>query len=359
MNNDESSKSVSDIQFAKALKAIRAVVSEEEFAKILGSLASEEEASTLAEKIAGLTEEDEFAVLCRLMDTVSHISALEQAPIIPGGAITPDFLVRFQPGLWCEGKQKEHHQGFPCLVEVKSTSNVEWHISGSRLKKRRNFAAAFGLPLLFAVRFTKFPSNACWVIVHDDDWTKNRIDVGVGDLTSSLRHILFNEYWYMLHPGTSFEQRFDTDVSCEGAGHAQYGSLVAFQILTPEAAISFEGEEATLWSAFFEAFRLEETEKAYDASQTIVRLEPGVDACSIVDLVYCFNCLPTDEAGNRSYDPSRSIAHADRDPKALLIANRDSIAACGRTMQKLGVLWLTGVQDPEQHARRWRQYGGT
>jgi len=220
MSKDKSHKSASDIQRAKALKAIRAVASDEQFARISRELVSEEEASKLAPKIAGLTEEDEFAVLCRLMDTVSHISALEQAPIIPGDSIAPDFLVRFQPGLWCEGKGREYHRGFPSFVEVKSTPDLKWHLSGSQLKKRRNFAVAFGLPLLFAVRFTKFSGNAYWVIVHDDDWAKNRIDVGVGDLSSSLRHIFFNEYWYMLRPGTTFEQRFDSGAPGGGAGHA-------------------------------------------------------------------------------------------------------------------------------------------
>jgi hypothetical protein len=348
----------SDIERAKALKAIRAVVSDEQFARISRELVSDEDASKLASKMAGLAEEDEFAVLCRLMKTVSHIVPLGQTPIIPGDSIPSDFLVRFQPGLWCENKGREQHSGFSCFVDVKSTANLKWRISGSLLKRRRNFAAAFGLPLLFAVRFTRFSGNAYWVIVHDDDWSKSRLDIAVEDLMSGLRHVLFNEYWYMLHPGIAFEGVFDAGLPSGGMRDKRYGSLTEFRIITRRNRLPLGGDQAVLWSAFFQAYRLEEVGATQTGGRSIVTYRPGVTSCSIIDLVYCFNCLATDETGGRIYDASRSVAHADIDPSARLLADREAIETGARTMEELGFLHLLGVGMPDQHALLWRKYGG-
>jgi len=358
MSDHRTNERASGIERAKALKAIRAVVSDEQFARISQELVSDDEAAAMAAKIAGLTEEDEFAVLCRLMKTTSHVVPLEQSPIIPGDSIIPDFLVRFQPGLWLENKTRKEHHGFLCFVEVKSTPKLEWRISGSLLLRRRNFAAAFGLPLLFAVRFTKFPGNAYWVVVHDEDWAKKSVVVSVGGLTSSLRHILFDEYWYLIRPGTTFEQVFSTRASSGGVWHSRYGTLLEFRVVAADISLAFKGAEAAIWSAFFEAYRLEEVCRSEDGDQTVVRLKPGVDSCSIIDLVYCFNCLPSDATGKRTFDPARSIARADSDPSALLIADRDRIEAGALRMQKLGILLLLGVGEPDEHSRLWRKYGG-
>ena len=294
---------------------------------------------------------------CR-MSTTTHVVPLEQRPIIPSDSIVPDFMVRFQPGLWVKNKPCSEHKGFTCFIEVKSTSKLKYCIRGSLLRKRRNFARAFGLPLLFAVRFTKFATNAFWVIVHDRDWSRNSLTVGVEDLFSSLRHVLFNEYWYILHPGTRFQCIFETEEKKSGMYHQKHGHLTEFRILMPSKTIKFKGDEASLWSAFFEAYHLEKLDTRYEDARAVLTLRPGVVACSIIDLVYRFNSLPSDQQGNRTYDPTRIIVQADKDPSAGLIADRKSIEAGAQRMQQRGVLHLLGVGEPEEHVRLWREYGG-
>lgn len=351
-------RQASDIELAKTLKHIRAVASDEQFEKIRRELVSEDKAEAITAKVRALSEEDDFALLCRMMDTTTHVVPLKQSPIIPGDSIVPDFMVRFQPGLWVENRTPTEHKGFTCFVEVKTTRKLKCRIGGSLLKRRRNFAKTFGLPLLFAVRFMKFAGNAYWVVVHDHNLSRSSLTVGVEDLFSSLRHVLFNEYWYMVRPGTRFQYIFEAGERGTTMYHPEHGSLTELRILTSDKAVTFKGNEASLWSAFFEPYRLEEVDTRSKGGQTVQTLEPGVAACSIIDLVYCFNSLPSDQQGNRTYDPTRIIVHADKDPAALLIADRKTIESGALRMQQLGVLWLIGVGEPEEHARLWREYGG-
>jgi len=348
----------SDIERAKALKRIRAVASNEQYDRISRELLSEDEATTIAAKVDALSEEDDFALLCRMMRTATHVVPLEQRPIVPSDSIVPDFMVRFQPGLSIKGISSTKSEGFKCFVEVKTTKKLKYRIGGSLLKRRRNFAKTFGLPLLFAVRFLRFRMNAYWVIVHDDDWTRTSVSMRVEDLFSSLRHVLFDEYWYMVLPGTRFQCVYQRGERGSGAYHPEYGSQVEFRILSKDRPLVFRGDEASIWSAFFVPYQLEEVDVRFEGDTTLRTLRPGISACSIVDLVYSFNRLPTDRSGNRTFDPSRIITCADGDLAAQPIADRKTIDGAARRMQKLGVLLLLGVGEPEEHALLWRKYGG-
>lgn len=349
----------SPIERAKALKQIRAVASAEQFETISRELLSEDEADAITRKVEALSEEDDFALLCRMMDTATHVVPLIQTPIIPGDSIVPDFLVQFQPGLWVENREKADHSGFCCFVEVKTTSKLRFRIGGSDLKRRRRFAETFDLPLLFAVRFTRFSGNAYWILVHDSDWEATSLTVTVEDLFTSLRHVMFNEYWYIIRPEATFQCVFEAGERADAMYRPQYGNLAEFRILMSDKSIVFQDNQASLWSAFFEAYRLEELDTKSEGDRTIQTLKPGVAACSIIDLVYCFNSLPTDSQGKRTYDPTRIIAHADKGPAAMLIADRKTIEAGALRMQKLGVLGLMSVGTPEEHVRLWHEYGGT
>jgi len=356
--NKDKKRGVSDLELAKALKGIRAVASDEQYERIQAEFSAEGDLERIASRVSALTEEDEFAVLCRMMGTVTHIVPLGQSPLIKGDSTAADFMARFQPGLWIDNKKPEDHKGYPCFVEVKSTSKLKLKISQADLLRRRSFAASFGLPLLFAVRFTRFPGNAYWVILHDSDWSKPTLTVSVKDLFSGLRHVLFNEYWYMLRPGTIFECVFDRATDEYAMRHAEYGGLLTFTIVNGDRAILFEHEEASLWSAFFEAYRLRKADSRPAGSRTTAAFEPGVAACSIIDLVYCFNSLPVDADGRRGFDASRMIARADLGQKSILIAERDKIDAGAVRMQQAGVLFLVGVGSVEDHRRLWAEYGG-
>lgn len=141
----------SAIEKAKALKHVKAVVDKRVYEQI-AALISAHEGDRLKKAVEGLTEEDEFLLLCMLMGTVTHVAPLEQgaAKVLDEGA--PDLLMRFQPGFVSSNLQRTppDHVGYPCLVEVKSTREKRFKMSGSALMRLRNFADAFGLPLVFA-----------------------------------------------------------------------------------------------------------------------------------------------------------------------------------------------------------------
>ena len=349
---------VSEMELAKALKGIRPIASDEQYERIRAEFASGDKLRRIDAKVSALSEEDEFAVLCRMMGTATHIIPLGQSPLISGDWQSADFLARFQPGLWVDNKGPQSHDGFTCFVEVKSTSKLKAKVSEADLRRRRNFAGAFGLPLLFAVRYTRFPGNAYWVVVHDNDPSRTSLTISVEDLFAGLRHVLFNEYWYMLRPGTVFDCVFSSSSDEHAMRHAKYGGLLTFKVSNGTRTMVFEREEASLWSAFFEAYRPEEVHLRRVGSKTAVRYAPGVDSCSIIDLVYSFNSLPVDAEGHRGFDASRLIARADQGQDSILIAERDKIDAGALRMQQAGVLLLVSVGSPDEHRRLWAQYGG-
>jgi hypothetical protein len=203
---------VSKIETAKALKAIKSVVSAEEYKHIQQIIGAGFDLKETERAVAGLGEEDEFALLCRLMNTATHLVHLEQRPIIRGDYIVPDFLTRFQPGFSEKGYSSADSSGFSCLVDVKSTSRRKFSIGGSELRRRRNFATTYGYPLLFAVRFTEFSQSALWVLV-EDDRSVSRIEIEPNALLTGVRHVLWNEYFYYLQPSTWFEATYSKTAS--------------------------------------------------------------------------------------------------------------------------------------------------
>ena len=351
MNNEEHKK----VEMAKIVKAIRdtGFVDEEHFEAFKEVLIPPGSVAAVERTIKGLSEEDEFALMCRLMGTTTHLVALEQRPILLGDYLIPDFLARFQPGCSADGFSSEDSSGCRCFVEVKSTQEDKIRTGGSRLRRLRNLADQFGLPLLFAVRFLMFEQNAVWVIVEDSNREATSLAVTLEDWINGIRHILWDESWYMLMPGIYFIFVFDLDYDGLGVRHQEYGVMIEVQIVNNGKVTSFSNDEATIYAAFLEAFSLEEVETKRQGSTTYQVLVPQMLVCSMADAVYKFNRLPCDERGQSTYDASGMIARLSQE-----FYDRDFVDKVALSLANQGFLGYTVVNEKEVRLKKWRRYGG-
>ena len=250
------SKEYKKVEIAKIVKAIEdtGFVDEECFEALKNELVPSDIAAAVESTIKGLSEEDEFALMCRLMGTTTHLIPLQQRPILPGDYLIPDFLARFQPGCSSDGFTSQDSSGFRCFIEVKSTKEDRYKIGGSRLRRLRNLADEFGLPLLFAGRFLMFAQNAVWVFIEDSDREITSLTITLEDWVNGIRHILWDESWYLLMPGVYFIFVFDLEYEGLGVKHREYGTMTELRITDGEKTMSFDGSEATIYAAFLEAF---------------------------------------------------------------------------------------------------------
>jgi hypothetical protein len=362
MNSTETKRikitEASKMEQAKALKAFSAVLdSEEDYSHLKTMITSSVSEPELGRAIRGLAEEDEFLLMCSLMETATHFIRLEQSPIIRGDSIVPDFLAKFRPGCYINRAVSSESNGFKCLIDVKSTSANEFTIGGSLLKRRRQFADEFGLPLLFAVRLLQFTQNALWLIVEDTNRNSTTLKVTIEDMVDGVRHVLWDEYHCLLLPGTYFVVTYDSKSKAEGLYHKDYGVQREFRIIHKDQVIPVPDNESVLYAALFESFDLTEAKVERKGSRTLQALVPGTISCSIVDLVYKFNRLPTDDNGRVIYNPSRIIARSDGKTDSILVT-RSFIEKLIQPLFQAKIFGLVGIGEEEEHIRKWRRFGG-
>ncbi|MBB4637874.1 hypothetical protein [Longimicrobium terrae] len=301
--------SVSKIELSKALKAVQAVASRSQFDQVLAILVPDED-QAVQQAILGLSEEDEFALLCRLMETATHISPLEQRPIIRNNSIAPDFLVQFQvahPTVPAIGNSEPVR----CFVEVKSTKKERFKIGGSNLRQRRAFADAFGFPLFIAVRFLSAGQHALWAIVHDVDRAKTSLTITPQDVLDGVRSLVWNELGYYVRPGLFFEAEFDSTSQDDNVLHPVYGTQTKFRAVADHASIESTGASAFFTSMLFECFDLREVQIQRMGAITIQRLEPRINNLLLADIVFRINQLLREDDGRLLYDASRALARID------------------------------------------------
>lgn len=352
---------------AKALLAVKSVVSEDDYLRVRSLLVHPDAGDRIDQAIHGLSKEDEFALMCRLMGTATHLVHLEQRPVVAGDYLVPDFLARFQPSCSVHGKTSSQSRGFRCLVEVKSTTNDKFKIGGKKLKRLRAFADQFGLPLLFAVRFLRFEDYALWVMVEDCNRARNSLTVTYNGLTTGVRHVIWDDYFFFLPNFLYFRAVYDT--ACEeegGARHERYGRQREFHIVAEEGtpisgptvegnAARLTGSDAFILSAFFEGFGLVEQEVRQEGTVTVQTLRPAVQFCSVADMVYSFNRLPRDDKGRAILDPSRILTGSDSDS---WLVTREFIDRVAGDLFRGGVLLKMGLGEPQAHLEKWCEYGG-
>lgn len=342
------------VELAKILKSIKSSgVSDSDYYSVKRLLLSTFDEEAVDATIKGLTEEDEFLLMCKLMGTSTHIIHLEQRPLVEGDFSIPDFLARFQPGCSVYGYTREDSIGYKCFVDVKATAKDKFKVGGSRLTRLRNFSDSFGLPLLFAVRFQKFPRNAFWIIAEDSDREKTSLSVSIPDLVGGLRQVIWDEFWFLLLPNIYFTGLFDTDFTGTGVQHPTFGTQREFQIVTDHQTHSFFGSDAIIYSAFLEAFDLVEARVERKGTVTLQILVPSIATCSTVDLVYKINRLPVDDLGDSVFNASNIIMQSSH-----AIFDRAFVDRVAQSLVRLEVLFPAIMGEKEDYLDKWRRLGG-
>jgi hypothetical protein len=349
-------KTPSDIEISKLLRHVRAVVTQQQYESIQKTLIGgrNEEVDRAVE---GLSEEDEFVLLCLLMNTSTQLAPLDQTASIAAGAGAPDLLVRFQPGFYMKGLPAARHQGYKCLVEIKSTRMNKFSMGGAALRKLRAFADSFGLPLLFAVRFVQYRSTAIWVIAEDGNRENPSVKISLSDWIDGLRPVLWNEYAYMIMPGTKVQVTYSGSIKGENVRHPEYGEQVRFRVVTGQRSIDFNAHDSVLASAFLDAFYLSKTDVELDGSLVHVTYSPESQALSIADIVYRMNRLPADEQGQLTYHAGTVIRQLAEGRSDSLIT-RTLVENLGKAMCDSGVLSVLGYGGLEETFRKWIATGG-
>ena len=353
------------VETAKALLSVKSLTSPEKYEKIRGILVESMHTGAIEKSIIGLSKEDEFALMCKLIGTATQLVHLEQRPTIKGDFQVPDFLACFKPGYLAGGKTSSDHNGFRCLVEVKSTQDTEYSISGGRLRKLRAFANQFGFPLVFAVRFLRVEEHAFWMIT-EDDTSRTKLTISYNDLVSGLRKVLWDDFMYMVNPWIHFQILYDSSIpdNSETLRHTEYGQQTEFQIVsrenssangnvTPGNIHRVTGVDAMSLAAFFECFQPEVVDVKKHGTITY-EVWQVKKPCSVTDLVYIFNRLPRDEKGRALLDPSRVLAGTDNESGLITRSGVDNIA---RGMWG-SVLSSFSFGCPEDHLQQWIRTGG-
>lgn len=335
-------KQVSKIEFAKRIKAVRDVVSENQYRDILKLVLAPDQITEIEQAMRGLSEEDEFALMTRLMGSCSLLIPLQQNPILGTDYLVPDFLASFDVPKE-EGAEGQLRQtAYTCLVEVKSTKKDSYRLSSGALARLRDVSARLGYPLVFAIRFVEFSDYAVWVIVEDDRKSET-IRVDLTDFITGIRGELWNDYFYVLEQSIRIEFHYDPTFE-ESAIHApDDGFLGRLLIHDGDRTFELEGSEAAIAAHVLRSFNLKHLRSWTQGTTTIQEVRPTNQFATVVDMLYNLNRIITDDSGNSIYDPPLILARADRSEEHLL--ERRDIEPVAASMEELGILSLLSYRE--------------
>lgn len=342
-----SSGKLSPIELAKSVINLKGLTgSKDDFDKVKETLVPEECFERVNQIIHGLEQEDEFAVLCKLMGTCESITRLGQTPIIGNEEKGPDFLASFRPGCAVTGLTREDlNIVFNCFVEVKSCKLKKFKITERDLKARRNFAQRFGMPLLFAIRFTLFEGQCYWIVIDSEKLQKQGRKVEVTELIGNLSNVIFDDYGVFTHPKLHFIHYYDSNPEVTGILHKDHGALVNTVIITPAGeSIKIDHDLGIFVNAVLDAFELKTINVASEGTITSVVSSVGSQMRILSDIIYKVNNLARDSRGNVVYDATRILQTIDSPSSKPLIITREMIENTIRylnskelTMFKLGI----------------------
>lgn len=342
---------LSPIELAKSVSGLRGLAdTKREFEALKASFVPSEHLSRVDQILSGMAQEDEFAVLCKVMGTCQSICRLSQSPLITNGEKPADFLASFTPGVSVQGlSAKDVGVTVNCLVEVKSCAKPKFAISTKDLRVRSLFARRFGLPLVFAVRFTMFGRHTLWVLVDANELERRGRRIGCDDLTLSLAPAIFDDYGLYTHPNLHLIHYYDSASAVDGIRHKDYGILQRTTVLLPDCdPIEIPDNIATLVNVFFESFDHNPVHIERSETQAAVVVSVGHQMRILSDLVHSANYLARDEAGDVAYDAGRVIARMDlADRPALVTREMVEYVASYLNHRKL-MLFKMGLGEPDK-----------
>jgi hypothetical protein len=350
------SADVTKIELAKALKAIKAIATEEQFEQTKKIFIQAGGEASVMSAVNGLSEEDEFALLTKLLGTAKHIIGFEQRPLVEGKYIVADYYLTMKPACSTHSKSSDKFPDYKCVIDVKSTEKDLFKIGGSRLQRLRNFADLLGLPLFFAVRFLRFNDSALWAIVMDDR-NATFLHVTYDNVINGLRHVFWDEYILTPNPQLVIIAKFSKCSKISSVYHPEYGIQTQLTFTENGGKILFtlQNEEAVMTSALMEAYNLDEIKvEKVDEDITLQILKPTLMTAFLSDLIFKTNRLPVDEFGRIIYDASKLIVRSDTDAHDKLI-DRQKIELITRPLIEKNILFVGEIKD---HLALWKSLGG-
>lgn len=353
------SADVTKIELAKALKAIKAISTDEQFEQVKKIYIQPGGEDSVLSAVNGLSEEDEFALLTKLLQTTTHIIGFEQRPLVEGDYTVPDFYVSFKPGCAVHGKKSSEFTEFKCLIDVKSTQKDTFKISGGKLRKLRNFADLQGLRLFFAVRFLRFNQSALWAIVEDADRSSTFLHVNYENVVDGLRHVLWNEYVLTPNPRLNVICRFSKSSNLGSVTHPVFGEQIGVDFTDGQNILwTVNGPASIIPCSLMESYNLEEFKvEVVDKDITLQYLRPTLVSAFLADLIYKINNLPIDEFGRVTYDASKLIVRSDTGAHDALI-DRTKLELIAKPLIDNNVLFVGGIKSLEEHLLLWQSFGG-
>jgi hypothetical protein len=350
------SADVTKIELAKALKAIKAVATNEQFEQTKKIYIQPGGEESVMSAVNGLSEEDEFALLTKLLGTAKHIIGFEQRPLVEGEYIVADYYLTMKPACSTHGKSKDKFPDYKCVIDVKSTEKDMFKIGGSRLQRLRNFADLLSLPLFFAVRFLRFNNSALWAIVRDDR-SDTFLHVNYDNVVNGLRHVFWDEYCLTPNPQLVIIAKFSKSSTVPSVGHPEYGTQIelTFTENGTNTLFTLQNQDALMTSALMEAYHLDEIKvEKVDKDITLQYLKPTVMTAFLADLIFKTNRLPVDEFGRTIYDASKLIVRSDTDAHDNLI-DRQKVELIVKPLIDNHVLFVGEIKD---HLALWKSLGG-
>lgn len=353
------SADVTKIELAKALRAIKAISTDEQFEKVKQIYIHDEGEESVMNSVNGLSEEDEFALLTKLMGTASHIVGFEQRPLVEGKYIVADYFLTLKPGFTLGNKPKSKFSEFKCLVDVKSTEKDLFKIGGSKLQKLRNFADLFNLRLFFAIRFLRIKQSALWAIVEDADRTSTYLHADYGNIVKGFRHIFWDEYTLSLHPNLSLICKFSKSSTIDSVSHEIFGKQIEATITNGVDTVILDADVSFISCAFLEAYDLVESKvEVINTDVTLQYLKPSLSTVFLADIIFKLNSLPVDEHGNIMYDASKLIVRSDTGVHSKL-ADRSLIDKIAKFFLRNKFLFRGSVGDQKENYELWKSLGGS
>lgn len=348
------SEKLSPIEIAKNVISLKGLTdTSQNFDAIKRAIIPEGEIDHINQIIKGLEQEDEFAVLCKIMETCDSISKIGQNPIIGNEEIAPDFIVSFRPGCSVQGLSKDKIGViYNCFIEVKSCKKKKFRISAKDLKARKKFAQRFGMPLVFAIRFTMFEGQCYWILVEANRLETQGRKLDVTDLIGNLSSVLFDDYGLFTHPQLHFVHYYSKAPELEGIMHKDYGVLAKTVVLLPNCDPIEIDENSIIVNAIIDCFDFKTVHVESDNNITAVVSHIGSQMRFLSDMIYRVNNLARNENGESIYDASRIISRIGSSAdKPILITRKIVEYAVHYLNSRKLMLFKMGIGDPKEQEK--------
>jgi hypothetical protein len=313
----------SPLELAKRLKAIKDITdSDGDLTPYIDSLLLPDETIRVQEIMAGFSHEDSFALLARLMSTCETLSPLGQTPIIENSqALTPDFLAVFRPSLSLFTRDVK----FPancysrCLIEVKGKSEGKFGISKKDLERRMCYAELVGLPLVLAVRFTRFAGDL-WLLVEPEVYQKLGRKLRPEDLQLGIGHILFDDYFIAVKPDLKIRVVFEAIEG--GSPVSEYGTIRELTFLIDNIELCSLSGDCNFVYVVLGCFDKKSVELKEEGQLTKVTYEVPPQGRTILNIMTYMNERIGNPDSTDSIDKGRILARLDSHQKPYLIPRK-------------------------------------